>query len=61
MARILEQVIGHQEIIEKMLESFEAGRPGQTFLFVGPSGIGKKLTATGFAQALTCEKSPRAC
>jgi len=44
-----------------MLESFEAGRPGQTFLFVGPSGIGKKLAATGFAQALTCEKSPRAC
>jgi len=61
MARILDQVIGHQEIIEKMLESFEAGRPGQTYLFVGPSGIGKKITAMGFAQALTCEKSPRAC
>jgi DNA polymerase-3 subunit delta' len=61
MERILDQVIAHQEIIDKMLESFEAGRPGQTFLFVGPSGIGKKLTATGLAQALICEKGRRAC
>lgn len=59
--RILDSVIGHSETIEKILESFESGRPGQTFLFVGPSGIGKKLIATGFAQALLCEKGRRAC
>lgn len=59
--RILDSVIGHSETIEKILESFESGRPGQTFLFVGASGIGKKLIATGFAQALLCEKNRRAC
>ena len=59
--RILDSVIGHTDTIERILESFESGKPGQTFLFVGPSGIGKKLIATGLAQALLCEKGRRAC
>ena len=61
MGRVLDQVIGHQEIIQKMISSFESGKPGQTYLFVGPSGIGKKIAAMGFAQALLCAESPRAC
>ena len=61
MARLLAQVLGHQEIIEKILQSFEAGKPGQTFLFVGPAGIGKKQVALGLAQALLCTESRRAC
>lgn len=61
MARLLEQIVGHEDIIEKMLHSFETGKPGQTFLFVGPGGIGKKQVAMGLAQALLCAESPRAC
>lgn len=61
MARMLDFIIGHKEIISKMVESFEQGKPGQTSLFVGPSGIGKKMTATALAQALLCPKSPRGC
>lgn len=61
MARMLDFVLGHQETIKKMVESFESGKPGQTFLFVGPSGIGKKLTAMGLAQALLCPSSKSGC
>lgn len=61
MARLLDFVLGHQETIKKMVESFESGKPGQTFLFVGPSGIGKKLTAMGLAQALLCPSSKSGC
>ena len=61
MARLLDFVLGHQDIIQKMVDSFEAGKPGQTFLFVGPSGIGKKHTAIGLAQALMCPQSKRGC
>ncbi|WP_374078518.1 DNA polymerase III subunit delta' [Bdellovibrio bacteriovorus] len=61
MARMLDFVLGHQETIKKMVESFEQGKPGQTYLFVGPTGIGKKLTAMGLAQALLCPQSPRGC
>ncbi|MEK2644615.1 DNA polymerase III subunit delta' [Bdellovibrio sp. BCCA] len=61
MARMLDFVLGHQDIIKKMVESFEQGKPGQTYLFVGPAGIGKKLTAMGLAQALLCPQSSRGC
>lgn len=61
MARMLDFVLGHQEIIKKLVASFEQGKPGQTYLFVGPSGIGKKQTALGLAQALTCPESPSGC
>ncbi len=61
MSRLLDVILGHQEIIKKMVEAFEQGKPGQTFLFVGPSGIGKRQVARGFAQALLCPESKHAC
>lgn len=61
MARLVDFILGHQGIIKKMIDSFEAGKPGQTYLFVGPSGVGKKMTAVGLAQALMCPQSPRGC
>lgn len=61
MARMLDSVLGHQEIIGKLVASFEQGKPGQTYLFVGPDGIGKKLTALGLAQALLCAQNRRGC
>lgn len=61
MARLLEDVIGHKKIISQMLHSFEVGKPGQTYLFVGPSGIGKKKVAVGLAQALMCAESNIGC
>lgn len=61
MARILDFVLGHTEIIQKITDSYQGGRPGQTSLFVGPPGVGKKYTALGFAQALLCSQSPVGC
>lgn len=59
--RLLADVLGHQEILGKILESFERGQPAQTFLFVGPSGVGKKKSAVALAQALLCHRNSRAC
>ena len=61
MKRLVDFILGHQGIIQKMIESFEAGKPGQTYLFVGPSGIGKRTTAIGLAQALLCPQSKSGC
>jgi DNA polymerase-3 subunit delta' len=61
VARLLDQVFGHQDTITKLLTMFASRRPGQTFLLVGPSGVGKKKIALGLAQALLCETSPIAC
>jgi DNA polymerase-3 subunit delta' len=61
VARLLDQVFGHKDIIAKLLGTFAGERPGQTFLFTGPHGIGKKKVALGLAQALLCEASAAAC
>jgi DNA polymerase III subunit delta' len=61
MARLLDQVLGHQETISRFLLSMESGKLPHTFLFVGPSGVGRKTVALALAQALTCEKNKSAC
>ncbi len=61
MARILDSVIGHEPIVERLLHSVESGRFPSSVLFSGPSGVGKKLVARGLVQALVCEKGRRAC
>ncbi len=61
MARLLDSVLGHQEILARFLHSIESGKLPHTFMFVGPSGVGRKASALALAQALTCEKSKTAC
>jgi len=61
MARLLDQLVGHEKIVERFLAARDAGRLPHTFLLVGTPGIGKKLTAMALAQALICEASPKAC
>ncbi len=61
MARLLDGVLGHQENLSRFLHSMEAGKLPHTFLFVGPSGIGRKTVALALAQALACEKNKSAC
>ena len=61
MARILNSVRGHHEIIERLLGAAGQGQLPSTFLFVGPPGVGRRKIALGLAQALVCEKSKMAC
>ncbi len=55
MARLLDAVIGHEQQILRLIRSYQQDHLPQTFLFVGPSGIGKKQVALGLAQLLLCE------
>lgn len=61
MARILSQVAGHEDIIQRLLDARKNGRLPSTFLFIGPAGVGRKKVARGLAQALVCEKTPVGC
>jgi DNA polymerase-3 subunit delta' len=56
MGAILSHVLGHENIINHLIEAKQQGRLPSTFLFVGPAGVGKKLVARGLLQALVCEK-----
>lgn len=61
MARLVDRIIGHQDIIQRFLKSLENGTLPHAYLFVGPSGVGRKATALALAQAFLCEKSPKVC
>ncbi|MCE3010656.1 MAG: AAA family ATPase [Proteobacteria bacterium] len=59
MARILSSVLEHENNVESFLNAKQAGRLPQSFLLVGPTGVGKKKVALGFAQSLLCERQER--
>lgn len=54
MARLIDQVVGHEPQKNHWLKAFGAGQLAHAFLFVGPSGVGKKTLALAFAQKLIC-------
>lgn len=53
-------ILGHDEIVERFRRTLERGRLASTYLFVGPSGIGKRRFALELARALLCSESPDA-
>jgi DNA polymerase-3 subunit delta' len=61
MASLISQVVGHDKLITNWLRAKELGRLAGVYLFVGPSGVGKKTTAIAFAQAYLCPVSPEGC
>jgi DNA polymerase-3 subunit delta' len=50
------ELIGHEHNVTRFCRAIRAGRLASTFLFVGPSGIGKRTFALRLAAALLCER-----
>lgn len=50
-------VLGHDRVVDQFRRALERGRLASGFLFVGPSGIGKRLFARRLARALLCSRS----
>ncbi len=48
------KIRGHATALELLERALAQDRVAHAYAFVGPSGIGKKLTALAFAQALLC-------
>jgi DNA polymerase-3 subunit delta' len=53
-------IVGHDAIVEQFRRALSRGRLASTFLFVGPSGVGKRTFALRLAQALLCQERPAA-
>lgn len=51
-------IVGQKQVVEILRKSLKEGKVVQTYLFVGPEGVGKKLTAISFVQALNCKEDP---
>ena len=51
-----QEVLGHDELVERFRLAARRDRLAATFLFMGPAGIGKHTFAVKLAQALLCDK-----
>ena len=51
------EILNHQSAHERFKRSVNRNRLASTYLFVGATGIGKRLFALKLAEALLCEKS----
>jgi DNA polymerase-3 subunit delta' len=51
---------GHDEIVHLFRRAIERGRLASTFLFAGPSGVGKRTFAVALAKSLLCERRDEA-
>lgn len=47
-------IVGHERVIENLINLASSGKAGHAYIFSGPEGIGKKRTASAFASALMC-------
>ncbi len=61
MARLLNNLIGHKKQIQQILGVIESKTLSSSYLFSGPSGVGKRRLAFAFAQEVLCEKGSPAC
>lgn len=52
------RAVGHEQVWETFRRALAQQRLAGAYLFVGPAGIGKWLTAWNLAQALLCEAAP---
>jgi DNA polymerase-3 subunit delta' len=53
-----ERVRGHEAQAEAFARAVRRGRLAHAYLFVGPTGVGKRLFAVELAKALLCEAPP---
>ncbi len=51
-------LLNHHSQFEQFRHALRCGHLGNTYLFVGPPGIGKRYFAKKLAQALLCEQPP---
>ena len=50
-------ILGHDAVVARFRATLRRGRLASTYLFVGPSGIGKRMFALALAKSLLCGES----
>ena len=53
----LQDILGQERAVRLLQQALTRARIAQAYLFYGPSGTGKKLTAVQFTKALYCESA----
>ncbi|MCC6444019.1 MAG: DNA polymerase III subunit delta' [Armatimonadetes bacterium] len=53
----LSEILGQDRAVRILQNALRRGQVGHAYLFIGPEGVGKRLTAEAFARALNCTGS----
>lgn len=61
MDSLLNKIVGHSHIKKSFLNAIEKDKLATTHLFVGPSGIGKRLFAQALTQTFVCRSTKKPC
>ncbi|HCC04573.1 MAG TPA: hypothetical protein DEP51_06990, partial [Clostridiales bacterium] len=58
---MFDNIIGNDKIKQELISSVRSNKYSHSYLFVGTSGIGKKLIAKEFAKMILCEADEKYC
>ena len=58
---MFDNIIGNDKIKQELINSVHSNKYSHSYLFVGTSGIGKKLIAREFAKMILCESDEKYC
>jgi len=58
---LFDNIIGNDKIKQELISSVRSNKYSHSYLFVGTSGIGKKLIAKEFAKMILCEADEKYC
>ena len=61
MARLIDQIKGHAQQKQQLLEMIQADHMPSSFIFHGPSGVGKKTLVRALLQVMNCSEDPISC
>jgi len=53
-----DQILGQESAVTLLRNALRSGRLAHAYLFLGPEGVGKRLTALTLAKALNCQAPP---
>lgn len=58
---MFEKILGNDKIKEELINSVKLNKYSHSYLFIGISGIGKKMIAKEFAKMILCEGKEKYC
>ena len=53
-----DQILGQENAVAILRNALRNGRLAHAYLFIGPEGVGKRLTALTLAKAMNCQSPP---
>ena len=58
---LFENILGNDKIKNELINSVKQNKYSHSYLFLGTSGIGKRLIAREFAKMILCEGEEKYC